>query len=129
MNNLSIKISNASPIILPISKKNISIPFQFSIKVTNNTSMPICFCNLSTLVPELIDSEGQTVNYQTPRYLQNYDKQNNNCDLILPQKSLSISRYGRLYWELGKLQMSISIFSDEGLKTTSNNAWIFEQLH
>jgi hypothetical protein len=119
---INIEIRGVELRVLPIpeNKLNANNPLELNIDITNSNIAPFRFNRSGTLIPQVVDSDGQVLQMQEPKGRRNFNKDSNY--LVQHGESNFLSSYAKLSWRNKKLQLQISdIYPEEASYWTIND--------
>jgi hypothetical protein len=156
--NMEIMLPDPTAIAIPENRGGITPPINLSINITNNTSMSFRFNLYESLIPELVTSDGQALQWQLvnekpkgevqpnryrtgwagrlTQFISNL-KFSQECNetreinylLVEPRESKSININASLAWEDNLLVLKISTILNEFAEPIDfHNFWLFEAL-
>ncbi|BAZ14552.1 hypothetical protein NIES4071_63960 [Calothrix sp. NIES-4071] len=99
-------------LILPEKKRGIDTRLQIGILITNNTRIPVRFSFFSTLIPQLIEANGQ----QLKRWYSRTGTKRpllSDFPFVMPGECITLFPYASIFWQKGEV-FTLSIDAGDG---------------
>ncbi|MEB3180529.1 MAG: hypothetical protein VKL59_16090 [Nostocaceae cyanobacterium] len=106
-------VASEKSLTIPEKEQELEIPVQLGMNITNNTQTPFRFSFYATLIPELVDSNGQVLygsfsrNMLCSPTLSDYP-------LVMPGESLTFFLDAKLFWNCYREHLILQINSMDG---------------
>jgi hypothetical protein len=127
---MEILVPELVAIAIPEKQPGAYTPVKLDIVISNNTLTYVPIGIIGTLIPKLIESNGEEVQWREPRERQ-FRKNNSACLFIKPGERIAFSLEARMSWENSVLQLQIADSPEYNWQAplSSDNYWFSAALN